>query len=368
MPAACFLCDGCHHVTVSTRPPVSPPAAVVRLAVVGLAVALAACSGDDGAADIGPDVVTVATGAPESAAVTDETYLVSGEGGVVLVDDAESRVLYPEVASAAAPDGAAGLVFQQVSGDRIEFDPAETAIWWVPAGGSEADLLIEPPLDAALELIEARTFDGELSVFYVRLEGELERLGTLHRFDVATGEASDLGPVEGIELGATHSVGADTLVASYIADPDCDTRFLDLQGNEKELTGLPAAFAAPGVCGEVPFRTAVSADDRHLAYAEVVRNDEGAITHTDAVVVDLTTSEEIARVNIRPEGVSWNIEDLDIGPDALIVNRWSITDDLINPLIVGLDADDPMIVEAPAPGRAAWVDAPIEIDPPITVP
>jgi hypothetical protein len=295
-------------------------------------------------------------------------YLVSGAGGVVLVDDEGSRVLFPEVAGSAAADGAGGLVFQEVSGDRIGFDPAETAIWWVPTGGDEAELLIEPPPDQALELIEARTVDGDLSVFYVRLEGELERFGTLHRFDAATGETADLGAVEGIESGATHSVGRDVVAGSYIGDPDCGTRFLDRDGNETEVAGLPAGFGAAGLCGEVPFRVAVAADDTRLAFAEVVRNAEGAITHTDAVVLDLTTGEEIARVNIRPEGVSWNIEDLDIGPDALIVNRWEITDFLINPLIVGLEGNEPVIAEAPAPGRASWVETPIEIEAPVTIP
>lgn len=278
-------------------------------------------------------VETTTTTLAESTTTTTDaettTTLAAGPLPPLLVTNADGVLLLDGDFMAQQPTGPASVAFDDADGNvyfqrpRDFTDPGSTIVYVLTTDSFESRELLVPTGEQYLELLDVE--DG--AVWYTRSEGyespETARQ-TLRRYDIASGEVTEVAVTGGWESGiGTASVGAERIVTEWFAEGFSAFNFLDLVGERLTVPGDP--YEGTQICevgversddqGNVLpgcFLSPSLSDDGRVAYVER----DIASGETALVVRLVDPGDEVFRTEI-------DVGDGEIGPTE-ILGEWAL--------------------------------------------
>ncbi len=278
------------------------------------------------------------------------------------------RLLMGATVEFAIDDARGGLLFQIHRGrPNADHDVGhDSTIWWLPAGESNPQLMIQSTVEAGGELSLHDAYDSDgLHVIYSRHEdsvpssdGAADHIHWLRSFDVDRGESLDLVTEEGSDIGLDNVSCDGGVIAFTRHDAEVtECRFIDFSGSD---VTIPAA-AGP-TCGADCSRVCrlgwngsllMLLEDRHLP----TDTDPADLEHLDFVetatatlldsLVLPTAGERVAAVELRGP---WLVVSTGLDKKALVFD--------LRMLWAGP-------FELPVRGVARFARAPLEIKKPI---
>lgn len=282
--------------------------------------------------------------------------LIAGAEGVLLVEeDGTSRLLVEGRAEIAIDDLDGGILFQRQRGTR---DRTSTA-YRVVAGGDRAVATLVADPDQSLTL-NGVVRDGAPFIYYTRSEGSNpeDTRDTLRRFDMTTGEVTELSVIGYWESGSFPvSVGDGLVLMNWHNEATHGMLFTDLLGDLVDVAANPSPPEGFFDCGPCPRTGAVAVDGTRFVYRAF---DDGV---DYAVIVDVDGGEEIHRIRLDAVNV-WTVTSFDLSPSHLIVNR-AFNDDLLTPLLFDLAQAQPEPHELPVAGEAHLTRSTVEVVGPV---
>jgi len=381
----------------------------IGIALVAVALALTACSGDDETATtttVASATTTTTVATTTTATTTTQSLaepnsnLAEGEATTTTTTEAppppagsmlitnEDGVFVATLGGVvaqilAADSGAVGGIVDFAMDDTrggIVVHPnhnpwfstgSDSIVYWAPEGSGALQQLLVPAADQGLRLEDVQPQGDTVMVYYTRRFGDTPDTAeqTLRSFDLDTKTVTEVALVGGWESGTSPiSVGGNTIVRNGSGEAFFWIYFSDLADNLFDSPANPMPDGEVDCLPECFYYADLSADGSQVALGRLAPNSSGFYTIPEIELRDVASGAVLLSVALPERPGAGFIDSLDVSDTHVLINI--VEEGSVFPVatVVEIASGGLVVANAPIGGVARFLRTAPDLDGVITWP